>query len=82
MAQESTHAEQGTPVMVGHYFNLMEAQIAKSVLEAEGIPAFVVDLQMGQLFMAFTVGGFRLQVSAGDEERAREILDSTPIEDA
>ena len=81
MDQESTHAEQGTPVTVGHYFNLMEAQIAKSILEAEGIPAFVIDLQMGQLFTTFTIGGFRLQVRAGDEERAREILDSMPVDE-
>ena len=54
---------------------LMEAQVVKSRLDAEGIQSFITDEHVMNLnFYSNAVGGVRLQVRAEDLERAREAL--------
>jgi hypothetical protein len=58
-------------------FNLLaEAEVARSVLEADGIASFVQDRGLAAVLppVALTSGGVRLFVAADDAERAREIL--------
>ena len=54
----------------------VEAELAKSHLESEGIAAFLGnELASGMMpFLSGGLGGVSLQVAAHDVERAREIL--------
>ncbi len=54
----------------------VDAEIAKSRLESEGIPAFLGnELASGMMpFLSSGLGGVSLQVAAHDAERAKEIL--------
>ena len=56
---------------------LHEAQFLKSVLEGNGIDAFIPDEHtLGvQPLYANTLGGVRLMVRAGDLEKASDVLD-------
>jgi hypothetical protein len=53
-----------------------EADFLRSVLEGSDIEAFIPDEQMSTLrpHLLLGTGGVRLQVRAGDAERAREVL--------
>jgi Putative prokaryotic signal transducing protein len=80
--EEETH-EEGTReenadasefVTVAKFMNPMEAQMAKSALESEGILVFLQGENANSLVsMAL---GTRLLVSASDEAAARELLES------
>ena len=63
-------------VTVASFPDVPEAGLAKDRLEIEGIPAFVIDAQTAGVmpFLTGSTGGVRLQVAAGNAERAREIL--------
>lgn len=63
-------------VTVADFASTAEAELAQSILEGEGIPAF---LEGGTLvnwawFLSNAVGGVKLQVPEGSLQRAREIL--------
>jgi len=61
------------PIVVQTFSSVMDAQLAKALLESEGIKAFVLDANsplIGQLFM----GRVRLAVSGSDAERAKAVL--------
>jgi hypothetical protein len=61
-------------VTVAKFMNPMEAQMAKSALEAEGISSFLQGENANSLVsMAL---GTRLLVSGSDEAAARELLES------
>jgi hypothetical protein len=51
-----------------------EAGLDKSLLEAEGIPAFVADESSAALGYGTVLGGVRLQVQDEDVDRAQQIL--------
>ncbi len=55
-----------------------EAHIAKAVLEANGILAFVFDDEMNYTnwLYGIALGGVRLMVRRGDWERAKALLDA------
>jgi hypothetical protein len=59
---------------VAIYARLEEAEVARGVLESDGIPAALLDAQMAGLGLGPTVGGVRLLVPAPDEARAVELL--------
>ena len=64
------------PVTVGWYLHPIEAQIALSRLEWEGIPAFLHSYEHANLDWPITLalGGIRLQVPPSFAEEAREVL--------
>lgn len=55
----------------------MEAHLAKGRLEAEGIPAFVVNEHhvWANWTLSHALGGVRVQVASADAERAARILE-------
>ena len=62
-------------ICLAAYLDDMLAEVARTRLEAHGIPAFVARDDCGgmQPFMA-NLGGFRLLIDAAHEAEAREIL--------
>lgn len=67
----------GPLLVIRTYGRALDAQIARSRLQASGIPCFLPDEQLSTIDPLLTdaLGGVRLQVAAADAERAREILD-------
>ncbi len=65
-------------VTIERFLDRIEAQVARSRLEAAGIPAVLADEGMGGLFGYGLVKGVRLQVAAADEARAKELLAEAP----
>ena len=64
-------------VTVGSYPNSAEAALAKNLLEAEGIPAFVQEDATGDLFhLASPFGEAKVAVAAENAEQARAVLDA------
>ncbi len=64
-------------IVFSHYDTVIDANIAKTKLDAYGVPCFLTEENMsnlypGQPFLAFKV---RLHLFAKDEERAHAILD-------
>ena len=59
-------------VMIGRYLDPAEAQMAKGMLESEGIEVFLIGANANAMMpLAFRV---RLQVMAQDEQAARALL--------
>lgn len=58
-------------------FNVMKANLAKGLLEAGGIPAFLLDENMSRLnpLAALAFGGVRVVVSKDQAEQARALLE-------
>ncbi len=71
------------PATIAVFDHVMEAEIARGRLEAEGIRAFVQDenLVVQNWLYRNAVRGLRLQVSSEDEVRAIEILNSMKFDD-
>jgi len=63
---------------VAVFHRLEEAELARGLLEADGIPAALLDAQMAALGLGPAVGGVRLLVPAWDEARALELLAPPP----
>jgi hypothetical protein len=63
-------------VAVGTFENLSEAEVALSLLSAEGIAAVIKDQPLASLLppVAFANGGLTVLVSEDEVERAREVL--------
>ena len=68
-------------VTVAKYFSPTEAYVYRSLLESEGIRAFVFNEHFSNLypFASSLTGGAQLKVNARDLERAREILSDKPF---
>ena len=84
---DSPDNEAGGPVTVASYWNDAEAGMAKSLLEAHGIPA-VLSSEVPHSVMPVTVNGMgevqvRVPSSMADDAREilREIFDGTPHTD-
>lgn len=60
-------------VTVRRFLLLPEAQLAQGALEGGGIESVIQDENLNRLYGNVT-GGVRLQVAAGDLERAQELL--------
>jgi len=58
------------------YYNIMEAEIIRTRLEANGIHCFITDESLGVLYPVYNQGGggIKLKVFARDVEKCREIL--------
>jgi len=61
-------------ITITTYYYMMDAELAKSRLEDNGIQAFIADDAMCSLGYIVAVGGIRLQVPEEDVERAKAIL--------
>lgn len=63
-------------VAVASFENLSEAEVARTLLEAEGIEAVVQDQPLASLLppVALANGGLVLLVAPDELERAREVL--------
>ena len=58
-----------------------EADVCCAVLEAAGISSLVVDNSLvGGLFSTDVFGGFKVQVTASEVEKALEVMQSTALE--
>jgi hypothetical protein len=73
-------------VTVRRYIELTQAELDKSLLEAEGIPAFIPDENSSAIgYAVLGLGGIRLQVSDEDTDRAQQVLgeekEATPLPD-
>ncbi len=63
------------PVLIGRYRVLLEAMVAKSMLDSAGIESFLVDENLVRMgFHSALLGGIKLMVRAEDEETARKLL--------
>jgi len=65
-------------ITIKRYRDLSEAIVARSVLESNGIPAYLCDENFVRLVwhISGSLGGIRLQVESEDELEAFEVLDS------
>ena len=70
----------GTLKTVAEYYNEYEAQIAKGLLESEGIEAVVMNLNSSYPGVQMGRHGIQLQVNAYDLESAQMILDRAATE--
>jgi hypothetical protein len=75
--------EADTLVVISHYDSVPDAELARGLLESEGIPAFVFDANMAgaQWFYSMAIGGTCLMVRAEDFGKAAEILGLEPIQE-
>ena len=66
---------EGDLVAVARVLDPTEGEMLRGRLEAEGVPAIVVDKQTAtQVFYKYTIGGVRILVPEAYLERAREIV--------
>ncbi len=65
-------------VTVGRYLSPIEAEFARSRLEADGIGSVIQGEGLGSVLPATPFTEMLLQVRAGDVERALEILAEPP----
>ena len=66
------------------FYNLMEAEIIRTKLEANGIPSFISDESLGILYPVYNQGGggIKLKVFAKDVEKCEEVLtEENPLSD-
>jgi hypothetical protein len=65
-------------VTIAQYFDVTEAHIAGGLLESEGIPVHLMDVNhvSANPLLGIGLGGVRLQVPAAFEQAAREVLAS------
>ncbi|MFZ1918635.1 MAG: DUF2007 domain-containing protein [Terriglobales bacterium] len=71
---EQDEAEFRDLVTVRTLSTLMEAELAKGILDAAGIESFLFDENVGRIYLANVVGGFRLRVDAANADEAHRIL--------
>lgn len=76
-APSETEGEFRDLVTIRTFWNPVEAELAKGVLDAANIESFVFDANMiGQnYFYASALGGLRLRVDAANVEEANRVLD-------
>lgn len=67
-------------ITIATYQNTMKAELAKSLLEAEGIRVYLHNLNIVQAdwLLANAVGSIKLQVPAADCARAEQLLYDLP----
>ncbi|MGB8064280.1 MAG: DUF2007 domain-containing protein [Candidatus Sulfotelmatobacter sp.] len=75
--EDSPSTEFRNLVVIRSYWNLLEAELAKGLLEAAGIEAFLFDDNMVRMdwFNANALGGVKLRVDAANVEDAGRILE-------
>jgi Putative prokaryotic signal transducing protein len=71
---EQDEAEFRDLVTVRIFSTLLEAELAKGILDAAGIESFLFDENVGRIYLANVVGGFRLRVATANADEANGIL--------
>ena len=67
-------------IVIAVYETAMEAHLAKGLLEENGIPAFLKDENVTQLYLGVSIfGGIKLCILKKDEERAVEVLNNNEL---
>jgi len=69
-------ADAAGPVVVASFVSIGEAEIARSLIESEGIEVYLGNQHMVSMLWHYShaTGGVRLMVAAEHAERAREVL--------
>lgn len=82
-ALDEESAEFRNLVVIRTFWNLLEAELAKGLLDSAGVEAFLFDDNMVRLdwFNANALGGVKLRVDASNVEAANRILNES-ISDA
>jgi hypothetical protein len=82
LAQEQDEAEFRDLVTIRTFWNLLEAELAKGLLDAAGIETFLFDDNMVRLdwFNANALGGVKLRVDKDNVEAANRTLDEAAAE--
>jgi sporulation protein YlmC with PRC-barrel domain len=82
-ALDEESAEFRSLVVIRTFWNLLEAELAKGLLDSAGVEAFLFDDNMVRLdwFNANALGGVKLRVDASNVEAANRILNES-ISDA
>ncbi len=82
-ALDEERAEFRSLVVIRTFWNLLEAELAKGLLDSAGVEAFLFDDNMVRLdwFNANALGGVKLRVDASNVEAANRILNES-ISDA
>jgi hypothetical protein len=77
-------AAESEPVSIGRFIDVRQAEMARSILEANGIDSFLDQPFTGSIAPHYMLGsgGIRLFVSTDDQERALEILAAFEAESA
>ena len=67
------------PATIATFLNLLEAQVARGLLQAAGIECVLLDEYASGIHWAHgDLGGIRLQVRESEAEAARALLESAP----
>jgi hypothetical protein len=76
-APEQDNAEFRDLVTIRAFWNLLEAELAKGLLDSAGIESFLFDDNMVRLdwFNANALGGVKLRVDAGNVDAANQVLE-------
>jgi hypothetical protein len=84
LAPEQDEAEFRDLVTIRTFWNLLEAELAKGLLDAAGIESFLFDDNMVRLdwFNANALGGVKLRVDKDNVEAANRTLDEAAAEAA
>jgi hypothetical protein len=85
VSQHSAKNEEGEYlVTVMQFSSGMEAQLARTKLESEGIEAYVADEHMMSInpMYDFALGGVRLQTKSSDAEKALKILNDPSLNES
>jgi hypothetical protein len=82
-APEPDAAEFRDLVTIRTFWNLLEAQLAKGLLDAAGIECFLFDDNMIRMdwFVASALGGMRLRVDAQNADEATRILEESALQE-
>jgi len=79
-AAEEDGAEFRDLVTVRTFGSLAEAELAKGLMDSEGIESFLFDENMGRLYWMNVTGGVKLRVDAENAEAANRLLDENVSE--
>jgi len=76
-APDQDNAEFRDLVTIRAFWNLLEAELAKGLLDSAGIESFLFDDNMVRLdwFNANALGGVKLRVDAGNVDAANQVLE-------
>jgi len=77
-AAPATAPEWRKPVTLRRFRNFLEAQLAKTILDAAGIPCFLADENTVRMdwFYSNAIGGIKLWVNEEDAEATATLLDA------
>lgn len=78
MTTPETHVELADRITVANFCTSIEAGMARTALEAEGIPVFFRDAETATIDLRSSgaIGWIELQVPTSDAFRARELIES------